>query len=253
MAKIITWDLESAPNVGLVWGIYDQNVPKIVQKGYVMGFAWKPLGKKVQSCYIWDFPLYKTDPTNDIEVIKRWIQVASMADVLVGHNSKSFDDKMMMAGVMRHRLQPPTPFQSFDTKTSIKQVAKFTSNKLDDLGDEFGIGRKLQTGGIELWWACMNGDKKAQKRMVSYNKQDVVLTEKLYLHERTYAKSHPALNVLDRKPDSCPRCGGAMELKNKYRATNTNLYAYYYCKECGGSAKSRIPEPKLPHERMKYV
>lgn len=253
-AKVLTLDIETAPNIGLSWGIYDQNIPKVVQQGYILGFAWKWLGKKkVHSCYIWDFDRYSHEPTNDIEVAKKWLEVVNQADVVVGHNSIQFDNKMMMAAVMRHRLPPPEPFANFDTKTSIKRVAKFDSNKLDDLGERFGIGRKMKHEGINLWWDCMNNKLAAKKKMVAYNKQDVKLTEDLYLYERPYALNHPALNVIESRPEGCPKCGGKMNAGMKYRATNTNLYQYFRCMSCGGMAKSRIPEPKVKEDRMLYV
>jgi hypothetical protein len=80
-ARIITLDIETSSRLGLFFGnTYKANIAKTVQEMYVFGFSWKPLGKKVQSCYIWDFPLYKKDPTNDIEVVKKWVEVVSAAD-----------------------------------------------------------------------------------------------------------------------------------------------------------------------------
>ena len=62
--KTITLDIETAPRVGLFFGsTYQPNIAKVIAESYVFGFSWKPLGKRVQSCYIWDFPLYKKDPT----------------------------------------------------------------------------------------------------------------------------------------------------------------------------------------------
>lgn len=249
---LIVYDIETAPNIALTWGIYDQNVSKVVQPMYVLGFSYKELGKPVKACYIWDFKLYKTDPTNDIEVIKKWIEVASGADILIGHNSKQFDDRVMIGRAMVHNLDPPIPFQQVDTLRSTKQVAKFDSNKLDDLGEKFGIGRKLKHSGIELWWACMQGDKKAQKKMVDYNKQDVILTEKLYKHQLKYIKNHPSLSVFLRDSEACTKCGGHnITVDKKYRATNTNLYAYCHCNDCGSRMKFRVPEPQL--QKMQYT
>lgn len=252
-ARTLIYDIETAPNISLTWGIYDQNVPKVVQQGYVFGFAYKWLGsRKVHSCYIWDYDGFTRNQTNDRKVAEKWLEVVNQADVVVGHNSISFDNKIMMAAVMRHRLPPPEPFANFDTKNSIKQVAKFDSNKLDDLGERFGIGRKMKHEGIELWWKCMQNDPIAQNKMVRYNKQDVKLTEDLYLYERPYARTHPAMNVLSGRPSSCQRCGGIkMNAGMKYRATNTNLYQYFRCMDCGGMAKSRIPEPNL--EKVAYT
>jgi hypothetical protein len=63
MANLITYDIETSTRVGLFFGQeYNAHIGKVIQQSYVFGFAWKPLGKKVQSIWVWDFPLYKTDP-----------------------------------------------------------------------------------------------------------------------------------------------------------------------------------------------
>lgn len=253
--NMIVLDIETSARVGLFFGnTYKASIAKVVQDMYVFGFSWKPLGKKVRSCYVWDFPLYKKDPRNDVEVIKKWIEVVSEAQVVIGHNSRSFDDKVMMGRVIHHQLPPPLPFATIDTKADLTRVSKNDSNKLDDLGNNYGYGRKQSTGGIDLWWDCMLGEKKAMKKMVSYCERDVKLTEKVYFHERPYIK-HPNLNVINNRPDSCPRCGkdGTMNAGMKYKATNTNLYQYYRCKECGGMAKARLAEYKQTEERVKFV
>lgn len=247
--KTITLDIETAPRVGLFFGsTYQPNIAKVIAESYVFGFSWKPLGKRVQSCYIWDFPLYKKDPTNDIEVIKKWIEVASDSDIIIGHNSRSFDDKVMFGRAIFHNLPAPEPFATVDTKSDLKRVARNDSNKLDDLGYNYGYGRKHDTGGIELWWACMNGNKKAQKKMVKYCERDVKLTEKLYLRIRPYIK-HPPLNVLEGRPDACPKClSKKVNAGTKYRATNSNLYQYFRCMDCGTSLKRRIAEVNVKPE-----
>lgn len=260
-AKLCTLDIETSSRIGLFFGnTYKANIAKTVQEMYVFGFSWKPLGKKVQSCYLWDFPLYKKDPTNDINVIKKWIEVASEHDIVIGQNSRSFDDKVMLGRAIIHKLPPPTPFATIDTKSDLQGVARYDQNGLDWVSKQYGDGGKTDTGGIDLWWECMDvpgfkkGNPKAQKKMVKYCENDVVKTEKKYLRERPYYKRHPAMNVIIGRPEACPKCAGAhMNAGMKYRATNTNLYQYFRCMDCGGMAKSRIPEPKQAMERMKYV
>lgn len=252
-AKLITLDIETSARVGLFFGnTYNASIAKVVQEMYIFGFSWKPIGKKVQSCYIWDFPLYKKEPRNDIEVVKKWIEVVNDADVVIGHNSRSFDDKVMMGRVISHRLPAPMPFATVDTKADLKKVSRNDSNKLNDLATNWGYGQKNDTGGIDLWWDCMCGDKKAQKKMVKYCEQDVKLTEQVYLHERPYIK-HPALNVLENRPESCPKCGSNKIHSNNasnFKITSTKLYRYYRCGDCRAPVPSRTPEDQL--QKMRY-
>lgn len=239
--NFIVYDIETAPQVGLFFGnVWNASIAKTIDRGYVLGFSWKPLGKKVQSCYIWDFKLYKKEPKNDIEVVKKWIEVVA-GNVMIGHNSRSFDDKVMMARVVTHRLSQPEPFMTIDTKADLKRVTRNDSNKLDDLGEQYGIGKKKDTGGIDLWWDCMNGNKKAQKKMVDYCEQDVKLTEKLYEHIKPYIKS-PPMNVINDNPQACPNCGVVGKMQRRgYKYAATQKYQRYWCKACDTYPTSRVP------------
>lgn len=252
-SKVLIYDVENAANIGLYFGrSYDAQIGKVIQSTFVFGFAYKWLGeKKTHSCYIWDFPLYKKDPKNDIKVIKKWAELMEQAEVVVGHNSDSFDNKVMMGRLIYHRLPPVHLPQSFDTKKAIKRVARYDSNKLDDLGEYFGIGRKVKHDGMDMWWGCMTGDKKYQKEMVTYNIQDVDLTERLYLLERTYAASHPNMSTIAGKPDICPKCGSDKGFQaNGFRFTKSTKYQRFICKNCWSNVSHRV---KSANEPPKYV
>ena len=243
-ARLLFYDIETSFAVGGYFGkAYETNIAKVIHQGYVMGFAWKFQGdKKPQSCYVWDFPRYKREPRNDIEVVKKWHELMSSADIVIGHNSNSFDNKVMMARVLIHGL-PPIPMpQTVDTLKMARKVGKFDSNKLDDLGEQLGLGRKIHTD-IDLWWDCMQGVPKAQKRMVKYNKQDVVLTEKLYDRLLPFETSHPNRANIEGRPAACPKCGieGFLWAQG-VRYTKTGQYRRWQCKSCGSYVSERRAE-----------
>jgi len=206
--KTITYDIETMFNIGTFFGRpYDVNIGKIIQKGYVLGFAWKYLDKKkIHTCYIWDFPLYKKDPKNDIEVIKKWRELMLDSQIVVGHNSDKFDNRVMYGRMMIHKLPPLALPLSVDTYKAAKKLAAYDSYKLDDISESFGYGNKIKTS-IELWFDCMMGDQKAQKQMVKYNKRDVEVTEKVYLHLKPHITNHPNMATLQGTPDVCRSCG----------------------------------------------
>ena len=126
-----------------------------------------------------------------------------------------------------------------DTKTEIKKIAKFESNKLDDLGEQLGLGRKLDHEGWELWEGCYNGDKKSWAKMKAYNKQDIDLLERLYLRIRPFIKNHPNLAVY-KEYTSCPRCESSEVVKRGYQFNQTTKYARIYCKDCKSWCRSPV-------------
>jgi DNA polymerase elongation subunit (family B) len=257
--RILTYDIETAPAIGLFFGKpYDVRIAKIIQHEYVFGFAYKWMHeKKIRTCYIWDFPLYKTDPTNCVEVIKKWAELASSADIILGHNSDQFDYRQMHGRLMLYKIPPIAKPLMVDTKKLQKKISYEPSYKLDDLAQKYGIGRKQKHDGIDLWWDCMAilGFKKAvvkrQKEMVSYNKRDTLITELLYLDQRSYAENHPNIANIEGRPDACPRCGAeGMMISAGYKYTTTGRYRWWQCKECGRKSRGRKAEKT---EKPNYV
>jgi DNA polymerase elongation subunit (family B) len=166
-AKTLTFDIETSMNLGGYFGrSYDVQIAKVIQKGFVFGFAYKWLDKpKIYSCYIWDFPLYKKEPKNDINVVKKWAELMQDTNVVVGWNSDKFDNRVMYGRLLIHKLPPLAMPQSFDVMKAVKKLAAYDSYKLNDVSESFGHGSKIETN-IELWWDCLMGIKKAQRMMV---------------------------------------------------------------------------------------
>lgn len=235
--RVLLFDIETMANLVYVWGKYEQNVIAYERHWYMLTFAYKWLGEKetyVKS--LPDYSMYKKDKYNDIELIKDLWKLFDEADIIIAHNGNSFDIKKANARFIKHKLKPPSPYRSVDTKLEAKKYLKMDSNKLDDLGDYFNIGRKINTGGFELWLGCEAGDRKAWKKMCDYNIQDVILLEKVYLEMLPYMKTHPntALwgNVI-----GCPNCGsGNTQKRGVARSkgiTGLILKQRYQCKDCG--------------------
>lgn len=240
----VIYDIETAMNLGGYFGpTYDVNIAKVIQRGFVMGFAWKYLNKpKIYSCYIWDFPLYKREPRNDINVIKKWVEVMKSTPLVIGQNSDSFDNKVMYGRLLIHNLPPLAMPATADTKKMVKRIARYDSNKLDDLAEQFGYGKKIKTD-VDLWWDCMTGVKRAQRDMVRYNKRDVEITEKVYSHLLPHAQNHPNMANLMGRPKACPKCAieGFLWAQGT-RYTKTGQYRRWQCKNCGSYVSSRKAE-----------
>lgn len=249
-ARICVFDIENMAALGWHWGIYDQTIIKVQKPQHLLSIAYKWVGeKKVHIISLPDYKLYKKDPHNDYELVKAFWEVMNEADVLVGHNSRSFDTKMMNAAFMRHKLPPPAPYKQVDTKTEAKKSSRFLSNKLDDLGDEFKIGKKMKHQGFDLWLGCDSGDMKCWKTMCKYNVQDVILTEKLYLELRPWMNNHPNMGIMEDRPKACNKCGSQRMIIHKKRViSNAGYKMQYQCGDCGGyvtGSKLHKPEQKL--------
>lgn len=235
LAKTLLYDIETAPNLAYVWGKWEQNAIAFERSWYILTFAYKWLDdKKVRAFSLPDFDGYKDDKTNDKALCAELWKLFNEADVVIGHNSDAFDNKKSYARFVQHKFAPPAPFQSVDTKKVAKRHFKFDSNKLDDLGDYLGVGRKMVHTGFDMWLGCIvRDDPKEWDRMVKYNKQDVLLLERVYHAMRPYMNNHPNANVYNETLANCPNCGGSRLIRNGWRPTRTGRYQRYQCTDCG--------------------
>jgi hypothetical protein len=261
--KGLIWDIENSSYIGDFWSLYDVTPHHIREYPKILTLAWcwydpsKPMDKqKIHVVGQDDFKGWKAGVNDDTNIVKFGRELLSACDYAVAHNGDGHDVPIMNARIALLGLPDPDPYIQVDTKKMFKQVGQFGSNRLKDLSKRFGVSQKGDPGGYSTWLGFVAGDKKAIKRMKHYNKLDIPGLLELYLLARPRTKTNKVpLNVLLHRPDACPRCGleGTMVAGMRYKATNTNLYQYFRCKECGGTAKARVPEPKQAMERMKYV
>jgi len=244
--KILLYDIETSPNLGYIWGKYEQDVIEYEREGHMLSFAYKWLGEKTVKAYsLPDFPLYKKEPENDKALVKKLWELFNEADVVIAHNGDQFDMRKANAFFIANGLTPPSPYKTVDTKKVAKRYFMFNSNKLDDLGNYLGLGRKAQTGGFSLWKGCMEGNMEAWKKMVKYNKQDIVLLEEIYLKLLPWISNHPNVNIFDEKTAACPNCGGQHIQKRGKGANALTTYQRYQCMDCGKWSKSKAERTEI--------
>lgn len=233
--KIVLLDTENAPNLGYVWGKWEQDVIDFESNWYFLSFAYKELGdKRPTVCALPDFPKYKPEAEDDKELVKSLWNLLDSADIVIAHNGDKFDLRKANARFVAHGLTPPSPFKSVDTLKLARKYFQFDSNKLDDLGHYLGVGRKLPHTGKHLWFGCMRGEPRAWATMRKYNGQDVELLEQVYLKLRPWAANHPNLNHYTRA-DGCPVCQSHRIESKGYNVLATGKRQRLRCKECGHS------------------
>lgn len=215
MRKILFFDIESTPLITYTWGIYEQNVAKVLQDWYLLCVSHKWGHEKTT---------YVTRLTkgrkSEKELVKKVWDLFNEADVIVGHNLKRFDKRKMNAKFLEHGLLPPSPYDVIDTLTIARSAFALTSNKLDDLGELLGLGKKVKHPGIDMWHGCMNDDEAMWKLMVKYSKQDTVLLERVYEALKIWNPRPPKFYAQYKGEFCCPLCG---ESKYQHRGTEERL------------------------------
>ena len=236
--KILIYDLETSPIIAYTWGLFKQNIgiKQIIEPSRVICWAAKWLGeKRVLSSTEWD------DGTDSM--LMQLYGLIEEADVIVAHNNNKFDRPTMNAQFVKLGLTPPAPYKSVDTLITARQALRIASNKLDYLGEYLGLGRKIDTGGFELWRDVLDGDSVAQRLMLKYNIQDVRLLEKVYLKLRPWMKNHPNLANLGSTEDfACPNCNSTEVQRRGFSYTQVGKYQRWACSSCGTWSRTRFTE-----------
>jgi len=170
------------------------------------------------------------------------------ADVVIHYNGKKFDIPTLNKEFLLYGYAPPAPYKQIDLLRVVRSNFKFPSNKLDYVAQRLNLGKKVKHEGHELWIKCMNKDPLAWKKMERYNKQDVVLLEKVYDALLPWIKSHPNHNLYDDVEHACPSCGSSKLHRRGVNRTIGGVYQRYQCIDCGswsqGTKSSKSVEVK---------
>lgn len=227
--KLLLLDIETAPNIAHVWGLWQQNVAinQLVDSGYVMCWAAKWYG---DTEVMFD-SVHMSKPPKMLRGIHKLI---SECDAVVHYNGKSFDMPTLNKEFIVHEMPPPPPYKQVDLCQVAKSTFRFPSNKLEYIARTLGLGEKTKHEGHELWVKCMAGDHDAWERMGEYNRNDVILLEAVYERMRPWIRMHPNHGLYDEPGlPVCTNCGSGHLVRRGFARTAVMKYPRYQCKSCG--------------------
>ena len=239
---IYTLDIETAPILAHVWGLFDQNIglEQVVTDWSLLSFAAKRLDRKA---VVYHDNRGHKDVRNDQGLMLGLWGVLNEADIVVAQNGKKFDIKKINARFIQLGFSPPAAYRVIDTLLEARKTFGFTSNKLAHLSSCLTTNKKSEHKsfpGFSLWTECLKDNPKAWNEMKKYNIRDVVATEELYLKLRPWMPSHlnvAGFSLLD--TTRCPKCGSAEIQKRGFVHTNLGRYARIRCNECTGWSRGR--------------
>jgi len=234
-AKIGILDIETKPIKAYCWGLWKQNIGlnQIIDDWGILTFSFKWLGSPE---VYWDSLLASG---SEKQLLENLWEFLDEADIIVAHNGDRFDINKINAKLLEYGIKPYSPIKSIDTLKVAKSRFAMTSNKLAYISKYLGFEGKMETGGMQLWIDCMNGCKKAYKKMVDYNIQDVIELEKVYEKLLPWISNHPNLALYNGEDlPSCPKCGGKHIHFRGYTYTGVSKFRRFQCQDCGGWGRS---------------
>lgn len=225
--KILFLDIETAPNVAMVWGLFNQNISTghLLNTGYTLSWAASWLGEED----VYFDSVFQSTPRSMVKSIHRMLDEA---DIVVHYNGTKFDIPTLNREFLLHGLPPPTPYKQVDLLKTMRSRFRLTSNKLDFVCKQLGLEGKTKHTGMDLWQGCMNKDPEAWALMEEYNVNDVIILEEVYHVLLPWIKNHPNMSVY--KEDAvCPTCGGKHLQSRGFQVTTAGKYRRYRCNDCG--------------------
>src|SRR3990167_7834051 len=162
--KVLLLDIETAPIVAHVWGLWDNNVGlnQIVKDWYVLGWAAKWLNE--DTMHYEDLRKSKSKDT-DKQLLKKMWQLLDEADIVLTQNGKSFDIRKLNARFAIHGYKPYSSIRHLDTKIISKKHFGFTSHKLEYMAKALDLPIKKSSHkkfpGHDMWQECLKGNQEA--------------------------------------------------------------------------------------------
>lgn len=233
--RVLLWDIETSPNVGYHWGLFDQNIglSQVVEPGrvIVVGYKWLGEGKTAKA-------VSEHFDGREAMLQKVW-ELLDEADALISWNGASFDTKTMAKEFFLSGMTPPSPAKEIDLMRAAKRRFRLMSNKLEYVASALGLEGKRKHEGFGLWRRCLEGDEAAWREMIRYCKQDVVTLEPIFERMRGWIPSLPSPALYDGGDERCAGCGGTNLEKRGFAYTALGRFQQYRCRTEGCGRWSR--------------
>ena len=233
--RTLIFDTETAPMLSYIWGLRHQDyIPhgQVVHDSFLI--CWSAQWRGETKVHTGILTPTECVAQADQRIVVDLADLIRQADVVVAHNAKGFDVKMLKNRLLLLGLEDVGPVTVLDTLLLARRNFRLASNRLDYLGEVLGVGRKHKTGGFDLWRRCYLGEQKALDEMRRYNRQDVVLLGKVLERMLPYLQGVPRLMDGDGTDQNggCPYCGGKVAKDGLYR-TGASTFQRVKCTVCG--------------------
>ena len=244
LPKILVLDIETAPILANVWGLWRNNVGlnQIKSDWFILSYAAKWLGSPEDEIFYKDMR-GKVSTEDDRDILDELWKLLDEADICLTQNGISFDIPKIKARMVLSGYKPFSPVKHIDTLHIAKREFNFTSNKLaymtDKLCEKY---KKLDHGkfsGFELWAEMMRDNLEAFEECEEYNKYDVLSLEELYTKLQAWDSKHVNFNLYTDEESHRCRCGSDRIREDGFAYTSVSKFQQYKCLDCGATTRGR--------------
>lgn len=182
--KVLILDIEISLAVAYVYPARRKQYIGATQykhKQFMLSAAWRWYGQKriYSASLVDDKKRFKRNFRDDYHVVRELFNAIEEADVIVGHNSDSFDIKHINRFALLHGIGVRPDQVSVDTLKVARKYFNFPFNSMKEIAKELRIQQKEGLS-EETWQAAADGDPKAIKRIEKYNRNDVEVQTQMF-------------------------------------------------------------------------
>ena len=212
--NIMVYDLETSQVDARLWNTGQQYVghKALTSETRIVTVAWKWLGSDEVFTLKWSMK-----KKSDKKLMTKFVEEYNKADMVIGYNNNSFDNKLVVARAIKYNLDVNTLVKSFDVMRKLKKVARLPSFSMAYVAKFLGLGSKLQHTGIKMWddiqYGHIDDAKQSMKLMLKYNIQDIILTEEIYYRLRKYLPHTIHIGALQGLPATTSPYTGSTNVK----------------------------------------
>jgi hypothetical protein len=237
--RVLFFDLETSPAIANVWRAKTEYVPMdmMLAEPFIInwGAKWGHQTRVISGLVTPE----EARARDDSRIVADLADIIRQADAVVAHNGSRFDLPVFNGRLIKYGLEPLGPVRMIDTLTLSRNAFGLVYHKLDYLGEYLGLGRKIKTD-IDLWKGCVAGDQAALNQMKRYNRQDVLLLEKVFEAMKPYVKYLPRLFDAAREEERvCPFCGSEDLMARGFYRTQASTFAKLQCNKCARYSRYR--------------
>lgn len=246
--KVLIFDIETAPIIAHVWGLWENNVAlnQIECDWHVLSWSakwkWAPDNEVMHMSQRGASKI-----EDDTELLNAIWELLDEADVVITQNGKSFDQRKLNARFVIKKIKdghPPSSFKHEDTKLIAQKHFAFSSHKLEYMTDQLNVKYKKlkhkKFPGHEMWTECLKGNQDAWDAMEEYNKYDVLALEELFdILAPWQGVSGVNYNWYNDAEENLCKCGGKTFTRNGFYYTSVGKFQRYKCAACGAESRGR--------------
>lgn len=233
-AKVLYYDIETTLAKSYhfqQWGVNLSQKQKI-QESHLLSHSWCWGESDIVGSILTRDEVLEHDPER--LVLECW-SLLDNADVVVAHNGKRYDIRKVNGYFLQYGLPPPSPYKVIDTLQIAKSKFNLPFNSLAYLAEFLGVTQKIDTGGLDLWIRCDQGDQEALDKMLEYNIGDIDTLREV--HKRLIAWDNNGVNMANYEDEHdavCTNCGSddIQSVEGKFVHTVQRKYSLYRCNNC---------------------